>query len=84
MLKGVVLVGLLTLSASVAHAENDKKWVTHDGKVLPAATREICTTTNWGVGEVRTECWTEEIAPKEPNPALKGICTTLYGKRTCY
>ena len=85
MLKRVFLAGLLaTLGGAVAQAEQEQQWVTQDGKVLPTAMREVCTTTNWGYGEVRTECRTEALPGAQVNPALKGICTTYYGRRTCY
>jgi hypothetical protein len=55
-----------------------------DVYVVPAATREVCTISNWGYGEIRRECRTEELPPPHGNPALRGICTTRYGLRTCY
>jgi hypothetical protein len=47
-------------------------------------TREVCTVSDWGLGEVRRECVTEVLPPREPDPALEGICMTKYGVRTCY
>ena len=47
-------------------------------------TREVCTVSDWGLGEVRRECVTEVLPPRGPNPALAGICMTKYGVRTCY
>jgi len=46
--------------------------------------REVCSTTDFGYGEIRTECRTEAIAPTKADPALKGICTIYYGRRSCY
>lgn len=83
MLKCVVLAGLLAMLGGVAQAE-DQQWLTQDGKVLPTATREVCTTSNWGFGEIRTECRTEALPLAQVNPALKGICTTYYGRRICH
>jgi hypothetical protein len=39
---------------------------------------------DFGFGGIRTECRTEELAPAKADPALKGICTIYYGRRTCY
>jgi hypothetical protein len=47
-------------------------------------TREVCTVSDWGLGEVRRECVTEVLPPREPNPALEGICMIKYGVRSCY
>jgi hypothetical protein len=46
--------------------------------------REVCSTIDFGYGEIRTECRTEAIAPAKADPALKGICTIYYGRRSCY
>jgi hypothetical protein len=46
--------------------------------------REVCSTTDFGYGEIRTECRTEAIAPAKADPALKGVCTIYYGRRSCY
>jgi hypothetical protein len=50
----------------------------------PVGVREVCSTMDFGFGEIRTECRTEELAPAKADPALKGICTIYYGRRTCY
>jgi hypothetical protein len=55
-----------------------------DVYLVPAATHEVCTVSNWGYGEIRRECRTEELPSPHGNPALRGICTTRYGLRTCY
>jgi hypothetical protein len=55
-----------------------------DVYLVPAATHEVCTTGAWGYGEVRTDCRAEPLPPRRGNPALRGICTTRYGLRTCY
>jgi hypothetical protein len=55
-----------------------------DVYLVPAATREVCTVSNWGFGEIRSDCRSEALPPRHGNPALRGICTTRYGLRTCY
>ena len=50
----------------------------------PVGVREVCSTMDFGFGEIRTECRTEEIAPAKADFALKGICTIYYGRRSCY
>lgn len=55
-----------------------------DVYLIPAATREVCTTSAWGYGEVRTDCRMEPVPVRRRDPALSGICTTYYGRRTCY
>lgn len=52
--------------------------------VVPAATRQVCTTSEWGFGEIRTDCRTQPIAVRRDDPALRGLCITRYGHRTCY
>jgi len=52
--------------------------------VVPAASREVCTVSNWGYGEIRRDCRSEALPSPHGNPALRGICTTRYGLRTCY
>jgi hypothetical protein len=66
-------------AARVAEAE------TSDAETVAyGITREVCTVTDWGLGEVRRECVTEVLPPREPNPALEGICMIKYGVRSCY
>jgi hypothetical protein len=55
-----------------------------DVYVAPAATREVCTTTDWGYGEIRTECRNEIMPERHSKAAPEGICVTRYGRRTCY
>jgi len=52
--------------------------------VVPAATRKVCTTSEWGFGEIRTDCRTEPIPVRQADPALRGICVIRYGMRSCY
>jgi hypothetical protein len=54
-----------------------------DVYMVPAATRQVCTISNWGYGEIRRDCRSEALPPRHGNPALRGICTR-YGLRTCY
>ena len=56
----------------------------NEENVVYGITREVCTVSDWGLGEVRRECLTEVLPPREPNPALEGICMIKYGVRTCY
>ena len=55
-----------------------------DVYVVPAATREVCTTLTLGYDEVRTECRMEPLPVRGEDPALRGVCVTRYGHRTCY
>ncbi len=84
MLKRVVFAGFVALLAGTAWADQEPHAVTPDASLVPVVTREVCATTNWGFGEIRTECRTEALPPSQGNPALRGICTTYYGRRTCY
>jgi hypothetical protein len=83
MLKCVVLAGFIAVVGGAAQAEQAQRWVTQDGNMLPTAAREVCTTSNWGFGEIRTECRTEALPVAQVNPALKGICTPYCGRRIC-
>lgn len=83
MLKRVVLAGLMAMLGGAAQADQDHA-VTPGAGLVPVVTREVCTTTHWGFDEIRTDCRVEVSAAPKPNPALKGICTTYYGRRTCY
>lgn len=52
--------------------------------IVPAATREVCTTLELGFGEIQTDCRMKPIPIRAENPALRGVCITRYGRRTCY
>jgi hypothetical protein len=56
----------------------------HDLYLVPAATREVCTTREWGFGEIQTDCRTTPIRVRAEDPALRGLCVTRYGRRTCH
>lgn len=56
----------------------------HEIYLMPAAMREICTTREWGFGEIQTDCRTTPIAVRAEDPATRGVCFTRYGRRTCY
>lgn len=56
----------------------------HDIYLVPAATREVCTTLELGFGEIRTECRAQPISVRAENPKLRGLCVTRYGRRSCY
>ena len=81
MVKRILLAVALAAIGGTANAEHA---VTQDANMLPVATREVCRTTNWGFDEIRTDCRMEVSPAPKDNPALKGICTTYYGRRTCY
>ncbi|MGK2923243.1 MAG: hypothetical protein ACSLE4_10735 [Methyloceanibacter sp.] len=52
--------------------------------IVPAATREVCTTLELGFGEIQTDCRMKPIPIRAENPVLRGLCITRYGRRTCY
>ena len=81
MVKRVVFATLVAMVAVTAQAEHA---VAPEGVMVPAVTREVCTTGEWGFDEVRTDCRVEVHAAPKTNPALSGICTIYYGRRTCY
>lgn len=83
LLLGVIIVCMASASAADEHAINPEPELLAAG-LAPAATREVCTTGEWGFDEVRTQCEVEVLPARRGNPALKGICTTYYGNRTCY
>lgn len=56
----------------------------HDLYLVPAAMREVCTTREWGFGEIQTDCRMTPIRVRAEDPALRGMCITRYGRRTCY
>jgi hypothetical protein len=73
------LAAMLTTTAQAEHA------IEADESIYqPASMRGACSTMDWGVGEIRTACHYEALAPEKDNPALNGLCTTYYGRRTCY
>jgi hypothetical protein len=75
----VAVAAMLSTSAQAEHAIEAGEPI-HS----PAGMREACSTADWGIGEIRTDCRYEALAPVKTNPALKGICTIYYGRRTCY
>ncbi|ODR97581.1 hypothetical protein AUC71_04070 [Methyloceanibacter marginalis] len=56
----------------------------HDLYIVPAATREVCTTLELGFGEIQTDCRMKPVPVRAEDPALRGLCITRYGRRTCY
>lgn len=52
--------------------------------LVPAATHQVCTLSDWGFGEIRRDCRTEPVPVRRDDPALRGVCITRYGHRTCY
>jgi len=81
MLRRGVLVLLLATVGWTAQAQHA---IAPESGLLPIGTREICTTIAWGLDGVRTECRYRALEAEKPTDALKGICTTFYGRRTCY
>jgi len=55
-----------------------------DVYMVPAATREVCTTRDWGAGEIETDCRVRPVPITRANPQLRGLCVTRYGQRVCY
>ena len=82
-MKCVILAGCVALGGGAALAEENQAAASQTD-LVPVVTREVCTTSDYGVGEIRTECRTETIPAPKADPKMKGICTTVYGKRTCY
>lgn len=80
--KRIVFAAALAMVTGTAHAEPADS--TDGPSYQPVGMREVCSTTDFGYGEIRTECRTEAIAPAKADPALKGICTIYYGRRSCY
>jgi hypothetical protein len=72
------MVAILSGTAQAEHA------IAPEADLLPVVTQEVCATAEWGYDAVRTDCRTVVRAASKPSPALKGICTIYYGRRTCY
>jgi hypothetical protein len=49
---------------------------------VPTSMREVCTTIRYGTDIEETDCRTVPLQAADVNPALEGICTILYGRRT--
>ena len=81
MVKRVLFAAMVAMLGGIAHAEDA---VAPEANLVPVVTREVCTTALWGFDEIRTDCRTVVRAAAKPSPALKGICTIYYGRRTCY
>jgi hypothetical protein len=81
MVKRVLLAALVAMVSGAAQAEHA---IAPEADLLPVVTQEVCTTADWGYDAVRTDCRTVVRAASKPSPALKGICTIYYGRRTCY
>ncbi len=82
----IVYAALAALICTAAHAEHaiDIDEPSYQAAFQPAGVREVCSTMDFGYGEIRTDCRTTAITPAKPDPALTGICTIYYGRRTCY
>jgi hypothetical protein len=81
MVRQALLAATVAMVGWAAQAEHA---VAPDAKLVPAVTREVCTESVWGFDEIRTDCRIEVRAAPQPNPALKGICTIYYGRRSCH
>ncbi|HSD93475.1 MAG TPA: hypothetical protein VLB11_10675 [Methyloceanibacter sp.] len=81
MVRRAVLAAMVAMVSWAAQAEHA---VAPEAMLVPAVTREVCTESVWGFDEIRTDCRFEVRAAPQPNPALKGICTTYYGLRECH
>jgi hypothetical protein len=81
MMKRVLFAGLVASISGVAQAEHA---VAPEGDLVPVVTREICDVAEWGYDQVRADCRTEVRPVAKPNPALSGICTIYYGRRSCH
>ena len=81
----VAVAAMLGTAAQADHAiQIEQSSSVDEGSYQPVGMREVCSTMDFGYGEIRTDCRTEAIAPARADPALKGICTIYYGRRTCY
>jgi hypothetical protein len=81
MMKRVLFAGLVASISGMAQAEHA---VAPEGDFVPVVTREICDVAAWGYDQVRTDCRSEVLPVEKPNPALSGICTIYYGRRSCH
>lgn len=82
MMRRVLFAAAVATVSWTAQAEHA---IAPEAKIVPAVTREVCTEAVWGSGDIRTtDCRVEVRAAPGPNPALKGICTIFYGRRTCH
>lgn len=81
MMKPILFAGMVAAIGGVAEAEHA---VAPEGDLVPVVTREICDVAEWGYDQVRTDCRMEAYPAPKPNPALSGICTIYYGRRTCH
>ncbi|MGE5260068.1 MAG: hypothetical protein ACM3MH_04225 [Actinomycetota bacterium] len=80
----IIIAAVAAMLGTAAQAQTQHAIEADEPIYQPAGMREICSTMDWGVGEIRTDCHYEALVPERANPALKGICTIYYGRRTCY
>jgi predicted transglutaminase-like cysteine proteinase len=80
----IICAAVAAMLSTAAQAQTQHAIEADESIYQPAGIREACSTMAWGVGEIRTDCRYEALAPEKTNPALKGICTIYYGRRTCY
>ena len=59
--------------------------VTPEASLVPVVTREVCTTTIGASTRNPADGLPDGGEPgAKGNPALEGVCTIYYGRRTCY
>jgi hypothetical protein len=81
----VAIPGSVTAEEHAVPPEQPSQQVSASAPEPPPPGREVCTTVSWGFDDVvRTDCSYGLPPQSHGNPALKGICMTLYGNRTCY
>lgn len=85
MVKRGILATLLVIFGGAAWADHAIRPVEPEPVVaVSTVTREVCTTAEWGIDEVRSDCRMAVVPAAPGNPALSGVCTTYYGRRNCY
>jgi hypothetical protein len=87
----IICIAVMAMCKSVAaedHAvppEQPNQQVSASTSEQQPPGRDVCTTVSWGFDDVvKTDCSYRLLPQLHDNPALKGICMTVYGNRTCY
>jgi hypothetical protein len=81
MIKRALFVAMLAMLGGAAQADQA---AAPEANLVQVVTQETCTSAVWGYDGIRTDCRTAVRPALKANPALQGICTTYYGRRTCY
>jgi len=79
--KRVLFAAIVAMFSGTAQAQHA---VAPEGGLVPVVTHEVCDVAEWGYDQVRTDCRSAVYPAPKPNPALSGICTIYYGRRTCH